>query len=183
MASKYEEMCDIAETARKNWFVRRDHCRQHTVSLVVGLLSYCGIPNEAVRFLRWNEKEQVYSEPEKGNYLLPGAMVFDDAGDCRLGICIVLAPPGPSFAEQYVSFGLYVFEQAGKVMAQLGPSKPMPADPSDSAQCSKFYDVVVDCIIRAFTEPQKSAADKIGFKRSQMVTNEEGQPQKGSSVP
>jgi hypothetical protein len=32
--TKYEEMCNVAETARKNWNIHRDRCRQYMASLI-----------------------------------------------------------------------------------------------------------------------------------------------------
>ena len=64
VTSKYEEMCDIATTARKNWMAHRDRCRQYMASLVVGMLSYFGIPKERVRYLRWNEQEENYAKED-----------------------------------------------------------------------------------------------------------------------
>jgi hypothetical protein len=182
MASKYEEMCDVARTARTNWSAHHQRCRQYMASLVVGMLKYCEVPSERVRYLRWNREEETFSEPEKGNYFFPSAMVFDDAGDCRLGLSFVLTPPEERFSEQWAAFGLYLFEKAGKVHAQLGLNKPMPIDLNDTAQCNKFYDVVVDSIKRAFTEPQKPGAASIGFKRSSLATDEESQSPESSNV-
>lgn len=173
MTSKYEEMCEIAETARKDWIARRERARQHMASLVVGMLSYCGIPNERVAYLRWNEQEENYSEPEKGKYFLAGAMAFDDDGTCRLGVCVILTPPG-TFPERWASFGLSVSEQGGKVLAQLGPSKPAPIDLNDSRQCNEFFDSIVENIKRSFARPQKAdGAETIGFKRSPLSADDE----------
>jgi hypothetical protein len=85
MASKYEEMCDVAKTARKNWNARRDRCRQYMATLITGLLRYCGIPNEAVKFARWDESSETFIEPEQGELSYPALMYFDETGDCRLG--------------------------------------------------------------------------------------------------
>lgn len=161
MASKYEEMCDVAETARKNWNIHRDHCRQHMASLIAGMRSYCGIPDERINYLRWNEEMRVFTGPEKGNYTLPGAMTFDDVGDCRIGISIMLTPSA-------VAFGLFVSEKDGKVNVKLGPNKAIPIDLNNPSQCNEFYDSIVDNIKRTFTETQKADADPIGFQRSQL---------------
>ena len=174
MASKYEEMCDVATTARKEWLARRERCRQYMVSLVTGMLSYCGIPQDRVAYLRWNEQEESYAEPEKGKYLLPGAMSFDDSGDCRLGVCIILTPPG-TFPERWASFGLFVSEQDGKVLASVGPKKPLPIDLKDSSQCNKFYDAIVNSVKQSFTKSEGAGEDLIGFKRSQIATEDEPQ--------
>jgi hypothetical protein len=181
MASKYEEMRGVEETARKNWVAHRERCRQYMASLVVGMLRYCGIPDDRVRYLRWNEEEGHYSEPEQGQYLLPGAMVFDDAGDCRLGVCIVFTPRG-TFPERWASFGLFVSEQGGKVLAQLGPDKPVPIDLKNQDECNEFYDGIVNRIKQSFTEPQKPGAESIGFKRSPLATDQENQPPKSANV-
>jgi hypothetical protein len=137
------------------------------------MLSYSGIPKERVEYLRWNEQEESYSEPEQGKYLLPGAMAFDDDGTCRLGVCVFLTPPG-TFPARWASFGLSVSEQGGKVLAQLGPSKPVPIDLKDSRQCNEFYDSIVENVKRSFTRAQKAdGTETIGFKRSPLSADDE----------
>jgi hypothetical protein len=138
-------------------------------SLVTGLIAYCGIPSMGVTYLQWDGETESYTEPGKGNYTLPGAMTFDDAGDCRLGVCIVLNTRG---LEPWASFGLFVSEKDGKVFAKLGTDKAVPIDVKNVAQCDEFYQTIVDYVKRAFTEPQRSDAEPIGFKRS---ANAEGQ--------
>lgn len=159
MASKYEEMCDAAATARKNWMEHRDRCRQHMASLVAGMRSYCGIPNDGLNYLRWNEEMRLFTGPEKGMYSIVGAMTFDDVGDCRIGISIELPP-------SVVAFGLFVSEKDGNVNVKLGPNKAVPIDLNNASQCNEFYDSIVDNIKRTFTETQKADADPIGFQRS-----------------
>ncbi len=130
-----------------------------------------------VKYLRWDEETQTFTE--QGNYPLASAVTFDDAGDCRLGMCIVLNPRG---TEPSVSFGLFVSEKDGNVSVKLGSDKAVPIDPKNLSQCYEFYHTIADNIKRAITEPQKSGAEPIGFKRSKPVANDEGQERTGRDL-
>jgi hypothetical protein len=170
MASKYEEMCDVAKTARKNWSAHRDRCRQYMATLITGLLRYCGIPNEAVKFARWDESSETFIEPEQGDVAYPALMHFDETADCRLGVYVTLTPPG-TFPARWASFVLFVSEKNEKVYARLGPDKAIPIDLNNELECAKFYEGIVANIKRAFTEPPDDRRDSIGFKRSRLATN------------
>jgi hypothetical protein len=161
--TKYEEMCDVAATVSTNWIEHRNRCMQRMASLITGMRSYCGIPNERINYLSWNEEMRLFTGPEEGNYAMPSAMTFDDVGDCRIGVSIMLMP-------STVTFGLFVSENDGKVYVRLGPDKAVLIDLSNPSQCNEFYDSIVDNVKRTFTEPQKADADPIGFQRSQLST-------------
>jgi hypothetical protein len=176
MRSKYEELCEVAAQTEQVWAACRERCKQSTMALVSGLLSYCGVPNDRVKFLRWNEKDESYSEAgEKRNYFLPGAMSFDDeVGEWRVGICIVFTPKGTN-PERWASFGLSVTERGGKVMASLGPNRSFSIDMNDSPKRNEFYDFIIKEIERAFTKPWEEGAEKIGFKTSRPAVDGEAQ--------
>jgi hypothetical protein len=175
MASKYEEMCDVAKTARKNWLAHRERCRQYMASLVVGMLRYCGIPNDALKFSLWDEASQTFIASEQDDLLYPAAMTFDENGDCRLGIRIALP-------RRWVSFGLFVSEKEGKVNVRLGPDKETPIDLGNELECAKFYESIVANIKKVLTAPSDGSATSIGFKRSPVATDEENQSPKSSNV-
>lgn len=147
----------------------RERCRQYMVSLVGGFLTYCQIPIPEVRYLRLDGETETFTE---GNYPFADAMTFDDAGDCQLGMSIVLTTRG---TEPWVSFGLFVSEKDEKVSAKLGADEAVPINLKNLSQCDEFYQSIVDRIKRSFTEPQKPGAEPIGFKRSELAANEEGQ--------
>jgi hypothetical protein len=175
MASKYEEMYDVAKTARKNWVAHRERCRQYMATLVTGLLRYCGIPNEVVKFSQWDEASETFVMPEEGNVLYPSIMAFDESGDCRLGLCIAL--PG-----RFVSFGLFVSEKDGEVNVALGPEKARPIDLGNELECAKFYERIVTDIKKGLTRSSGGSGKATGFKWSPPDTDEENQSPKNSNV-
>jgi hypothetical protein len=168
--SKYEEMRDAADTARKNWSQNRDRCWGYISTLVNGLIAYCEIPEplDRITFLKWNEatgERRAYREAEDGmRYTLPGATVFDrEDGYWHLGVCVTLSPPG-TLPSQWVSFALCVTEHEGKPMVKIGiPGKPRQIDLNDPRQCNEFYESIVDNIKSSFSDSRKSDSKRIGF--------------------
>jgi hypothetical protein len=182
MASKYEEMCAVAAKARKCWLDYRQRCTQQMASLVQGLVSYCEIPIDRVKYLRWKkdaEEDGSYTEPENdgGNYTLPGAIVIDDDGLCRLGLCVVLTPRG-TYPERWASFGFCVYEKDGKVLAKVGDAqKSSPIDLNDARQRQELYSGIVERIKRSFAEPLKAGSEPLGFQVSKEPQPPENQGQ------
>src|SRR5690242_982703 len=138
--SKYEEICDVAVKARKDWIARRERCWKYMASLTNGFIGYSGIPREQVTFLRSNEakgEERTYLEAEPGRvYSLLGATVLDKEDDYyHLGVHITLGPASVLSA-LWISFALCVTEEGGKPKVKLGFSgEPRQLDLDDPRQC------------------------------------------------
>jgi hypothetical protein len=169
--TKFEEMCDIATKARRKALERRKLCRQHMTTLVEELISYCGIPQDRVAFYTWTSEDNWLPPDEKRSYI-QSAMDFDSLGNCRLGIEIDLSPPG-QYPNQWVSLGLYVEEQDGKVTVQLGVGKKYPFDTNSSSQRHELYGAIVDLIMRAYAEPHKGKEATIGFRTTPAQTEDD----------
>ena len=169
--SKYEEMREVADTARKVWIQYRDHCWGYMSLLVNGFMAYCEIPVDMdhITFLKWNEdrgeEQGRYKQAEEGmNYTLLGATVFDSEDEYwHLGVCITLTPPNV-LPPQWVSFALCVTERDGKPLVKIGvPGKPRQIDFADLEQCNAFYESIVENIKESFRDSKKSSSKKIGF--------------------
>jgi hypothetical protein len=158
-ASKYDEICEIAKSVSNVWYARKGRCLQYMVTLIHGLVTYCGIPREKVSFMRWDESQQQYVRAGEGhNYFIPGALEYDDEGDYwHMGVVI-------SLPTRWVSFGVCVSEgDDGKPTVRIARTGKMrEIDFANGQQCNEFYDSIVALIKRAFQSPRNSAK-AIGF--------------------
>ena len=162
-------MCDVAKSARKEWLAHCERCRQYMVTLVGGFVTYCQIPHTGVVYLCWDQETQSYTEQEEGEHSFAGAMTFDDAGDCRLGICLILTPRGE---QPWVSFGLLVSESNGIMSLRLERDKAVRLDLENRSQCDEFYQNIVEKVKRSFTESEGPDTEPIGFKRSVLAAGD-----------
>lgn len=166
--SKYEELCGVATTKRKDWIAQRDRCWNYLGRLVHGFANYCGIPSDQLRFLRWNGitgDGRAYLDAETGSrYALPGATVFDDEdGYYHLGLRILLSPSNV-LPPMWVSFILCVTEKDGKLVARIGlVGEGHQIDLNDLNRCEKFYESIVEKLKESFQDSKKKANSKIGF--------------------
>lgn len=154
-------MRSAAIAANRDWRAYEARCGQSMKQFVEGFISYCGISLSDIRFLRWDDTEQTYSESNDGMmYTLPGALKYDEKEGCwRLGLSITLTPA------QWVAFGLTLTEsEDGKWMVKAaGDKSPRQINFSDSNQCNGFYDEIVAKILAAF-KTRKPGSDRIiGF--------------------
>jgi len=129
---------------------------------VFDFIAHCGIPADKLRYLRWNDVEQGYLEPDDGGkFTLFGAFKFDDDEQSwRLGISIILSQT------QWVAFGLTLAElNDGKWMVKVaGDKSSRPFDTSDSTQCNQLYDDIVTKISASYKTRKSTPERVIGFK-------------------
>jgi hypothetical protein len=125
--SKYQELFELSENARKELIGHQNRCRQYMATIVGEMLKYGEIPLNTVTYLRWDAEEKIFREPDTPghHYSIVGGMGFDGTGDCRLGVSFALPA-------HHVTFGLFVSEVNGKVSVQLGSNKPISIDVNDS---------------------------------------------------
>jgi hypothetical protein len=171
--SKYTEMCEAADTARKSWFAYRERCWSHLSVLVSGFIDYCQVPSERVEYLQWNGKtgeERRYKAPEDDGqrYTLPGATVFDGSdGYWHLGIYLPLSRLR-TFPVISTGFVLCVDDNDGVVTVKVQASgKPRQIDLTDSKQCAALYDEIVGKTIKYFRDPNRGTQKSVGFGMEQ----------------
>jgi hypothetical protein len=164
--SKYEEMYQAAATARKNWYGYRDRAWGYIGTLLRGFYEYCDIPQDRIAYLRWNEKtgeERRYQPADKGDYSLPGAIVFDPSDDYwHVALSIPLTPVG-TFPQDCFGFVLCVREKDSAVYVRVGlKGKTRRIDVADPAQRAAVCDEIVNNTIRFFQDAKKTEKE-IGF--------------------
>jgi hypothetical protein len=165
--TRYEEMCEVASKARKNWLSRKERCLQCFLSLVNGLKTYCGIPEEQVVFLR---RDKAAGEggslrpPKDGEWVFdPNAVEYDkDKDEWSLHVLIYVNPPR-NFPRQYVTFGLFVTEKDGDLMVRVGPEIPRVIDPNIQSQREEFCQGIVEAFRESFEHPRDPNPRAIGF--------------------
>ena len=158
MATKYEEMREAVNTARKNAEQYRERCWKYMNLLFTGFVRYCAIPPDCVTLLKWNGimgEGSAFESAEPSSFTMMGATVLGDDGFWRLGLRI-------SLGSGAVQLAFAVAEQDG-IPVIRGADKPRPIDFSDQQQCNDFYDEVVGKIKAAFIEPQKPKGTTFGF--------------------
>jgi hypothetical protein len=177
--SQYDEICQASSNAVKTWNEYRQRSWGYLITIVRGLITHCGVPQEKITYLRSNElpgEERRYSPPEDGgHYTLPGAVTFDEEDNSwHLGVSITLSPAG-TFPERWVGVVLRVTENNGQAIVNLGKKgKPHTIDFNDPKQCADLCDEITDFMKAACDDPRKITEKSavIGF-----VT--EGNPQQG----
>ena len=169
--TKYEEMCSAADLARKNWLAFETRAVQAVVALVHGLDRHCGIPSQAISFLRWtegaNHSRTYEGAKENVQYSIPGAMMFDEeAQHFHLGIKIVLTPQN-HFPKQWIFFVVLISEKDGKTIFKLGiTGRGFAANTSSQADLVELCGEIANLTIKAFAEPKTSISEgqrSIGF--------------------
>jgi hypothetical protein len=160
VATKYEEMCEAAKSARIKKDQYRERCGKDLGDLFVGFLRYCAIPQASVTFLRWNgsdDEDGAFRLPEEPNmrYTMAGAIVLDAEGFWRIGVHVDLGV-GTIF------FPLLMAEQDGIAVTKVA-GKNLKIDVSNQQECNEFYDQLVSRLKEAFSDPKKSKSSGFGF--------------------
>ncbi|MGA9526895.1 MAG: hypothetical protein WBS24_02135 [Terriglobales bacterium] len=142
--TKYEEIKEVALAAQRNFSERQQRSWQYGAKLVQGFASYCEIPKENIRVMRWNgdEAHPPYEEAEPGhNFVAPSAMKFDEESETwRFGLRIILTP------SQWVFFGLHVADSDGRASIRIGTGEVRKIDPDDQNQWNELYNSIVGLI-------------------------------------
>jgi hypothetical protein len=164
-ASKYEEMCEAAGTARRLREERHNRCLGYLCRIVSGLIQHCEIPEEQIAYSRWDGKGNTYQRAEEGmKYTVPGAAVLDEEDDYwRLGIRITLTPAG--FWLSHIVFAVLCVSEEGRMpLVKISPrGKPRQLDLDDPNQCREFFDGIVETIKKGLLDPRKAMSSQIGF--------------------
>jgi hypothetical protein len=176
--SKYEEICQASENAVRKWNQYRDRSWDYLATIVHGLITQCGVPEEKITFLRSNGlpgEERIYSLPEAGTgqFTLPGAVTYDKEDEYwHLGVAITLSRAG-TFPERWVGIVLCVTENDGQAVVKLGiDGTPRPIDFNNPKQCTELYDEIVEYLKGLFENPRKITR-QIGF--ATVVNPQQGQ--------
>lgn len=177
--SKYDEICQASVSAVKRWNEYRERSWGYLATIVRGLITNCGVPQEKITFLRSNElpgEQRRYRPPEDGGlYTLPGAVTFDEEDNSwHLGVSITLSPAG-TFPERWIGVVLCVTENEGQAVVKLGMNgKPRTIDFNDPKQCADLYDEIAVFLKNAFDDPRK-ITKQIGF--STVANSQQGEKQ------
>lgn len=159
--SKYAEMNQAAQAARRSWLEARQRSWQYAATLVKELCSYCEIPNDRIAFLRWNGatgEDCVYQHPENGGrYFLPVAMRYnDETGFWHLGLSIVFDNV------QSVFFAFCVADRDGRQVVKIGhDGNAKPIDAANPNQRNEFYDGIIEAVMQCYRDGKSSK--RIGF--------------------
>lgn len=147
--TKYEEMKEAARTVQRHFSERQQHCWQYGVKLVQGFVSYCGIPDDSIRVLRWEGTvEAPFQDAEPGHHFTAsGAMKFDEESESwRFGLRVTLT------GSQWVFFGPQISDSDGKAVVRIGTDKARNIDPDDQEQWNALYDSIVEIIKGCYQE-------------------------------
>src|SRR6266481_1151072 len=162
----------MAEAGRKNWLDTCNRCRQHMLTLVRGLGTYCQIPTNRSEFFEWDSETGNY-DGSKTKPSPVGAMEFDGDGYCHLGVAVNLSSSPGRFSGTWVTFSLVAADSDGTITAKLSEKgKPYPIDFSNPATHNEFYDFVLREIKTMFTNPHEGRS-LIGFKYDSPEAGEE----------
>jgi hypothetical protein len=165
--TRYQEMCEAASAARKNWLSRKDRCLQCFVSLVNGLITYCAIPEDQIVFLRVDKaagEGGSLRPPKEGERVFPpNAVEYDKDKDQWSLDILIYVNPQRNFPRQYVTFGLFVTEKDGDLLVGVGPEEPRVIDPSIQSQREEFCQGIVEAIRDSFEHPRDPNPRGIGF--------------------
>jgi hypothetical protein len=157
--TKYEEIKEAAATGEGLFRERRQRCWQYGLMLAYNFASYCGIPPEQLRILRWNgwKAPATFEDAEPGyNFTPTGAMKFDEESQSwRFGVRIRLGGAG------WVFCGLGVADSNGKALIEVARNKPRLVDFSDEKQRNELYDYIVEVIKECYRDGTLRTA--IGF--------------------
>jgi hypothetical protein len=171
--TKYEEMREAAVTEVRKFHERQRRCLKCGIDLVNGFISYCGIPNEQLKLMRWNgpTHSTPFEEAEPGKkFTMAGAMQISEEDQYwRFGVHLVLN------WSQSIYFALGVADRDGKTMVRLGDDKPQPIDFSDQNQCKAFYDVIVEMVKDCYRDG-KPSRKAIGFETKTSDSSEVDAP-------
>jgi hypothetical protein len=170
--SKYQEICAVAANSEKAWSHYEDTCGRHMSELVTGLVTYCEIPSDKVRFLRWNGmtgEQRNYTAPDGEDeiYSLPGAIKYDRTdGYWHLGIVVTLSQL------QWVGFVLCVTEESGKPLVKFG-GVGTPRRIGDSKQRDEFFDEIVGKLKQSYENYRGPGPKNLGFKEGVKLSSQE----------
>lgn len=165
--SKYDEICQASENAVRKWIQYRDRSWGYLATIIEGLVTHCGVPEEKITYLRSNElpgELRRYTPPEDGGqYTFPGAVSFDKDDDYwHLGVSISLSPAG-TFPGRWVGLVLCVTENEDQAVVKFGMNgKPRAIDFNELSQHTELCDDIAEYLKQLFDNPRK-ITKQLGF--------------------
>ena len=166
--TKYEEMCEAAKSARKEFLAYQERCWGYFFSIIGGLEDHCGVPEDKITYLKWNglrDEKRRYLAAEPGvTYALPGTIDYDETdGFWHLGLRIVLGPDNV-VPKPWITFALCVKEQNQTPMVKMGiNSKPQAVHLDDENARNQYCEIITEQVVKSFSNPTDPGSKVIGF--------------------
>jgi hypothetical protein len=170
----YDELVKAAEEHSQRWIQIENRVRQSLFTIVHSFALHCGVPSDAVVYLRWDGKpaidgKRTFRAAEGGPHNLPGAMVFDpEDGFWRIGVRVILSRN--IIPERYSFFVLAVTERDGKTILLAPPDgEEQEIDTKNTQEAERLAESIASSIKSAFRKKplayRKSKSQRrIGFK-------------------
>lgn len=166
--TKYEEMCEAAKNARKEFLAYQQRSWGYFGAIINGLQTHCGVPVDKITYLKWNghqEEARQYLAAEEGmKYALPGAIDYDEInGFWNLGILITVTPDNV-FPKQWVTFALCIKEQNQTPLVKIGlDGKAQLVQLENLGARNQYCEMIAEQVIKAFSDPTEPGSKVIGF--------------------
>jgi hypothetical protein len=161
--ANYNDMCNAARNAQLQTYTRKERAFASFSRILQGLITYCGVPQEAITFLKWNgegEENRRYLPAEDGQlYSMQAATQFDDSDKYwHLGVRIRLSQL------QFVTFALCVGDEDGTLKVKAGDrGKPQNLALDSDTEIKVLCDSIAEAVIQVYSDPKNSAMKDVGF--------------------
>lgn len=162
MATRYEEMCEIAKSSNNQWNDFKRNSADFIHTLLDGFIVYCQIPDGKIELLKWNgEHDHLcdYLPPEQDGHRFTayGAITYDPAENgWRMGVRLWLTNL------HFVDFAISAVRQDGRVVAKFD-RKTYPVDPT-SVEATQLHEAMASAIKQSYREPRDSDSRRVGFR-------------------
>lgn len=84
--SQYEELVAVSRA----WVLRQDRAKDDLEKVIEHFVSYCGIPPDRVRYLRWDETRQVFTAKSDEVFSFSQACRVDNKTD-EFSVCVCIS--------------------------------------------------------------------------------------------
>ncbi len=161
--ANYSDMCNAARNAQLQLYARKERAFASFSKILQGMITHCGVPQEAITFLKWNgegEENRLYLPAEEGQlYSMQAATQFDESDKYwHLGVRIRLSQL------QFVTFALCVGEEDGALKVKAGNGgEPQNFALDSEAEIKMICNSIAEAVILVYSDPRNSTMKEVGF--------------------
>lgn len=155
--SKFDEICQLYQRARKEFKVYEETCRHFAKELIDDMIDYFQWPREQeITFLQLGEE----INPNNRFYALAGAMRMDDESFWHFGVELTVEEPGGSYPLSFL-MSFFIKKVGPHFVVKLGPAgNEIKIHQDRRGELGPFYDAVFVQIAEFFLKDYQDAVTK-----------------------
>lgn len=153
--SKFDDLCQVYQTARKRFFDYEQTCRLFARELIDGMIDYFEWPrNQEITFIQVGEE----INPNDRFYALAGAMRMDDESFWHFGVELTVEELSGSHPQPFLML-FFIKKVGSQFIVKLGPKgTEIKIHEDRRGELGPFYDAVYVRLVEFF---MKSYGDAI----------------------